>query len=327
MFVLNSQIIFDTKRGRMVIRQVCDVEVHASVNRFTDTAKISLPRIAKVRGSEERDLTKIVKRNDGIEVLLGYGDNLETVFKGYVKSVSTGNPMVIECENKSWELKQKMPTATIYKKFNLREFVKKEMPEYIVNIADIELGEVRIHNNVSLAGVFDYLMQNYPLRFYFRGDKFYGVLPSIMQVKDSDVDTHRFDRGKNMVSENLTYVLEDEININIVAKNILKDNRKIEVRVPRDGAGETRTFLVASATTIEELQAFAEEKLKEYKKDRMDGSFTAFGQPFVQKGDIVHLTDSEREECHNKRFFVEEVNYFFGKNGYRQKIKLGGQIR
>lgn len=110
MFTLKNQIIIHNSRGRMIVRQVGEVEVHTSVDRFTDTARVTLPRIVKVRGAEESNLTKIVKQNDAIEVLLGYDDSLETVFQGYVKSVSTGNPMVIECENKAWELKQKMPT-------------------------------------------------------------------------------------------------------------------------------------------------------------------------------------------------------------------------
>lgn len=110
MFTLKNQIIIHNSRSRMIVRQVGEVEVHTSVDRFTDTARVTLPRLAKVRGMEERNLTKIIQRNDKIEIRLGYDDRLDTVFKGYIRSVSSRNPMVLECENEAWELKQKMPT-------------------------------------------------------------------------------------------------------------------------------------------------------------------------------------------------------------------------
>jgi len=331
MFRLNCNIVVERQEGGSVrLRNVAEVVVSTSVETFTDTCRLTLPRIYSRGGKDERDITKIFRRGDRICVELGYDGVLETVFKGYLKGVSSGRPVVIDCENEAWELKQWKLSAVHYPRLNLRDFVGKYMGEYDTEVVDVDLGEVRINEYTSLAKVFDYFMDHYPFRFFFRDGVFYGVMTGSLMLRRDVVRVVKFRFGRNIISDNLVYTLAEDVRIQVVAKAILRGNKKIEWKEPADGAGcEVRTFLVPGATTVGELKVYAAERLKTFCVDRMSGDFTAFGLPFVRKGDIVHLFDDEkglRAECNDKRFVVEGVEYMFGKGGYRQKIKLGARV-
>ena len=76
----------------------------------------------------------------------------------------------------------------------------------------------------------------------------------------------------------------------------------------------------------DELEKYAKGEYELLKTDRVSGSFTAFGEPFVQKGDLVEFQYGDlRPEMNGKVFIVDAVDYSFGKDGYRQTITLGYQ--
>lgn len=326
MFILNCNITFTNPDSGTTVRfdYVSDIDVATSINNFTDTAKITVPRKLKYKG---KSITEFIKRNDSVNIEAGYGDSLETLFKGYVKSVSTGTPIIIECENESWKLKQIKLPATHFQSLNLRNFISEWMPSYRVSIADINLGEVRINEDTSLAKVFEYFQSTYPIRFYFRDDVFYGVLPQTMTLANDAVNTIILKIGYNTISDNLKYTLAEDVKLQVICKTIKKDNTKIEYKEPVDGDGcEVRTFLVPGADSVDDLKIFAKNQLETFKIDKMTGNITVFGQPFICKGDFIKLYDEDNKEQDNKKFICEAVRYQFGQSGYRQIITLGGQI-
>jgi hypothetical protein len=326
MFNLECDIrITDPATGQVVrFNYVTEIEVVTSILNFTDTAKIVVPRKLRYQG---KSITDFIKRNHTITILIGYGNALETVFKGYVKSVSTGTPINIECENESWKLKQiKMP-ATRYASLDILDFCNEQMANYTCRVPSTTLGEVRIAKETTLAKVFEYFMSNYPVHFYFRDDTFYGILPGSLTISDNATKTIKFRIGYNTVSDNLNYTLAEDVKLQIIAKAVTRSNTKLEYKTSEDSEGaEVRTFLVPGATTVAQLKDFANARLNDFKIDKMEGDFTALGQPYVRKGDIVHLFDEDHEERNNKKFFAEAVTYGFGQGGYKQKIKLGAQI-
>jgi len=196
------------------------------------------------------------------------------------------------------------------------------------SIAEVDLGEVKITRDTTLAKVFEYFMTNYPVNFYFRDDKFYGILPTTLTTEDNATRTIKFRIGENTISDNLVYTLAEDLNLQIIVKTITRDNKKLEWKEPQDVQdAEIRTFLVPGKETVEQLKAFAKDQLAKFKVDKMAGDFMAFGEPYVRKGDIVHILDDDNKERHDKKFFVDAVTYTFGQGGYRQKITLGGQIK
>lgn len=323
---LTCNIVIKNPITKQVVRfdYVTEVEVDTSIRNFTDTAKIIVPRKLSYKG---QNITNFIKRNHEVTIDLGYNDGNQEVFKGYIKDVSTGTPIIIECENEAWKLKQIKLPAKHYPKLNIKDFVAEHMKAYQCFVPSIELGEVRINTDVTLAQVFEYFMHNYPVNFYFREGKFYGILPTTMTANDEEIKTVKFRIGYNTISDNLTYTLKEDINLQIVAKAITKDNKKLEWKEPKDLTdAEIRTFLVPGATSVSDCKKFAIDMLSKYRVDKMTGDLTAFGLPYVRKGDVTHLLDDDNKEQNNKKFWNEAVNYTFGQAGLRQKITLGGQL-
>ena len=77
---------------------------------------------------------------------------------------------------------------------------------------------------------------------------------------------------------------------------------------------------------VTKLREYAQGRYELFATDRVNGSFTAFGEPFVLKGDSVKFDYGDfRPELNDKEFIVDGVEYNFGSNGYRQTITLGYQ--
>jgi len=329
MKILNADIKITTAAGKVIsFSKVNACKVVSSLFNLTDTCTITLGRKRKWKDENVTDLTEIIKRGDAIEVKMGYGDAIATVFKGYLTQVKTGTPVTIECENEAWKLKQ-MPIANkYYESLAMADFVSEYLGSYKVVSADVNFGEVRINGENTVAGVLDYFMKNYPVRFFFRGDTFHATLAHTLLMQDGAIETHKFKWGKNVVKDNLKYTLADDVKVQIVAKVILQDNTKLEHKEPQDATDAgIRTFLVPGAKNVDDLKTYAQDMLKTFKVDQMEGTFTAFAEPSVKKGDIVHYYDDEHSERHDKQFVVDAVTYTYGLGGYRQEITLGTEIR
>jgi len=326
MFRLKSDISVNSQSGKTIrFKAVVDVKITTSIHTLTDTCVITLPR----RFSWRKDnITNHLKRGDEITINLGYGVNLKQVFKGFLKDVKNGRPIVLECENEAWKLKQ-MSVPVFYRKtLTLQQFCNDFMPEIECVVDDVNLGETRVTEVTNAAQVLDYFRKNFPINFFFRDGKFYGSLPLTQLFADGGVSTHKFKFGKNIIKDNLKYTAADDVKIQVVTKVILKNNTKLEVKLPAKNNGEgIRTFLCPNATSKADLETQAQHYLDNFKVDRMDGSYTAFGEPFVQKGDFVQLYDDDYTERDAKKFITDAVTYRFGRSGYRQEIKLGAQIR
>lgn len=323
MHVLNCNITINTQDGKTIsYAVVSDVVVDSSIRQLTDTAIVTVPRKLAHKG---KDITQYVKAGDEITIELGYDDRLKTVFKGFLKRIKTGVPVVLECENEAYALKTIKVAPMVYPALKLGDFVNEYITDYDVKLADANLGEVKIDSEVSFTRALDYISQNYPLRFYFRDGIFHAGLPSLLMV--DDMATVKFKTGENYVNDSLQLITAEDNPVQIIAKNILPDNTPIERKEPGSAENaEVRTYYVPEAKTVDDLQAFAQEKLKTFNLDRMEGTLTAFGEPYVRKGDVVHLFDEDSTERDDKQFLAEAVRYRFGRNGYRQEIKLGMQL-
>ena len=147
-----------------------------------------------------------------------------------------------------------------------------------------------------------------------------------------EVKVVSLDPTRNIISDSLKYTLAEDVKVCVKATSIQEDNTKIEVTVPAEAETnpseyEQRHFLLPGYTDAASLKEAAEKTLAEYKTDKMEGTLTLFGIPFVRKGDVVRLTDKDRSERDGKRFRVDAVTYSFGTGGYRQEVTLGKRVR
>lgn len=176
-----------------------EVEVQTSYDKMTDTAKVMFPRNINYDGKNVFvGESALFKRKDAIKIELGYSPKFRTVFEGYITKVGAGNPIVIECEDKMFLLKNTKVTypevtgtithgksGKLLKKpiivtdpISLNQLLDYMIPndikyKIIVNNAngigvtdDVNLGNLSV-TKVSVTEVLDMLKSRYGLYSYF----------------------------------------------------------------------------------------------------------------------------------------------------------------
>ena len=326
----NKKISFD---------YVNEIQVKTSIRNLTDTAVLKVPKKISWR---EKPLTDFVERNNAITIQAGYENYpFETIFKGYISNVENSYPLVINCENEMHLFKTINVEAQKIEKFDLKAFVEKYARVEVVTTGTVTFGTMDITDDMTLAQALDAIMQKYPyVKGYFQDGKFYAVFGTVPSAGKTPT---LFSPERNMISDNLKYTIAEDIKIGIKAVSILRDNTQLEAYAPlqafnskADKTGkitrtiknsyEQRQFFNPNCRTQKELQNFADKLAAEWVTDKMDGTITAFGVPFVRKGDIIMLKDADRAERNGKRFVAEAVDYSFGTSGYRQTITLGNEL-
>ena len=107
MFVLQSEI----KIGAYKFTRIVDVEVMRSVHHLSATANIRIPVSSVIKGQGEvlgqSETAKAIKVGDPVEIRLGYGKELNTEFKGYLRKINLATPLEIECEDEFYQTRSK----------------------------------------------------------------------------------------------------------------------------------------------------------------------------------------------------------------------------
>lgn len=356
MLRLYNRITFtskDNRQGALVFDFVNNVEIESSYENFTDTAKITIPKQVNSNGKPiSVGENSIFKRGDAVKIELGYYPNLRTVYEGYITTVNAKSPIIIECEDEMFLLKNtkvvfpkkrtvvdrvttktgkvrmlKRPrvySANITLAQLLDEFkaVMLEEQDYDLILdeqtenIEINLGSFRA-TNVSIAECLDTLKKEYGLYSYFRDKKLHVGLPSDASV----TNTVDLVFEQNIIEDsNLEYQREQDVRLRIKAISMRLDNTKTEIEIG-DQDGTLRTYHTYNATE-DALKEFANLKLKSLKYEGYKGDLTTFGEPYIRHGDAVRLKSIKYPDK-NGTYQVTSVKRLFGMNGYKQVCDLG----
>ncbi len=308
---LSSKISF----GTYLFNYVCDVEVTSSYETLTDTAKIVVPN--KLHWKTEKLVSgdkPLLKRGDKVKIELGYNENYQTVFEGYITEIKPDKPVTIICEDEMWILKQKVVTKS-YNQVSL-ETLLKDISPIPYQAAKVNLGKFRI-SKATIAQVLDELRKKYSLRAFVQGGVLKVGFPYIPDVV-AQVSEKFFVFQENIVSHDLIYQRAEDMKIRVEGISILPNNKKLKAN-GGDADGDVRT-IHKYAMSQADLQTFCDAEAKRLKFEGYRGKFVSFGEPFVKVTDFVTLKDSEFPDRAGK-YLVKSMTYKFGMNGYRQEIE------
>lgn len=301
--------------GAFTFDFVNEVEIKSTWKELTDTCSLTLPkRITRDGSSVFIGENSIIKRGDAVTVKLGYYPTLETYFEGYVDSLSIGTPVVINCENEIWKLKQYSITKS-YKSVNINKLIPDIVKNVLTDVVDAEIGSFRM-TNVSPVNVLEELKKTYSLESFIKEKTLFCGLTYVPRF--TKVFNITFER--NIVDDSLEWKDEANIKIKLKAISILKDNSKIEIEVG-DIDGEVRTGHYYNLTE-KQLREIATREIGKYKYTGFRGSFTTFGNKKISHGDIIQLRSLKFPE-QDGFYFVDGSNTEFGQSGFRQHIELG----
>lgn len=303
---------------------VTEVEINSSWDTITDTAIVTFPRKLEFKNKYiSRGVGGLIKRGMLVNIELGYAstgsaDKTKVVnrFKGYVRSVNASVPVTIECEDEAFNMKKGEITKS-YKDVTLKQLLSDvfmgvtigSQPDEVVG-----LGPFRI-SKATKADVLYHLKHEYHLENWFRDGKlFIGLAYWPAFAKE-----HKIVFEKSVITHNLQYRNKEEIFIKLNVENRTPENKREEyVFGDQDGDNHSLHFYNTKKSDIERLSKEALEKMK---FTGYRGSFTTFGVPVVNHGDIINLLSNEYPE-RDGRYRVKSVRTTFGNGGYRQEIEL-----
>lgn len=296
---------------------VAAVEITRDTEKLTAEAKITIPKKVKWDGSPDIP----VRRGDAVRIYLGYDDNLQLAFVGYVRDVGFKTPVVITCEDDMFKLKQMPAVKKAYRSVTLETLLKDQGITYRLNImGEQSLGAYRVTAD-TVASLLGKLSEQ-GVRSFFRYEDGEPVLYCGVLFERDSTPSQVFKTGLNIISDqSLQQQKAENMRLRVVAVSLMPDNKKIKVEVG-DSDGERRTLHTYNKTESE-LKAWAEQEVKRLKRDGLTGSFTTFGYKLVDPLDAIGLViDGKKAGVYQ----VKKNVIKFGTSGYRQEISLGLRV-
>ena len=130
-------------------------------------------------------------------------------------------------------------------------------------------------------------------------------------------NTSTFRFGFNVIDPfALVYKRQEDIRLKAKAISWQRNNTKIETEVG-DEDGEQRT-IHAYNLNLSQLQVYAKAELERYKYTGYRGELETFGEPAVEKNDIINLVGNQYHP--DGKYLIKKVKVQFGTGGYRQQF-------
>ena len=322
MYRLTARVEIESER-RWVITQLTACEIERSMEDLTDTCKITLPK----RMLWDHQASIPLRRGDKVRVSLGYDDDLQLAFVGYIREISVKTPVVLECEDEMYRLKTTPAVPKAYRSATLEQVLRDQgitTPLRVMGEQHLGAYRVKADNVASLLGQ----LKEQGIRSFFRYEEGQAVLYAGILFD------HQVDRGArqviasgvNLVSDSqLKEQHADAMRIHLKAVSIMPEGRKGKKKLKvelGDKDGEQRTVTTYNKTEPQ-LRAWAEQELRRLKRDGLTGSVTTFGARLIDKLDHVGIRlDGKRMGIYQ----VRKVTIKYGTDGFRQDVTLGYRV-
>ncbi|MFX1704601.1 hypothetical protein PV783_11640 [Chitinophaga sp. CC14] len=373
---------------RSVIRYdfVAEYEASDSWADLTNKAKITLPKNVYVRNGDGALLSlngpnvniggfstgvPLFLKGDKVTIEGGYryyeksgNEVLRTsvLFTGYISQVTSKLPIVLECEDNMWKLKQLIAPNKTYPATATLEDILRDLltgTDFTVNaLTKTTFGAFRTQNE-TVCEVLARLRKDYHFESYFRGNELRSGAQVYLESDALASGRKIFKFQENIISDELDYKRKDDVQLSAIAYSVNKrelqvttkagkpktKKERLEVLVTQQNgefigkvkpagekadfapntAGERRTLYFWNVASSAELIDLAKKELQKFYYTGFKGKFTTFGIPYVRQGDNVDIIDNVLPE-RNGRYKVKAVTYSNGMNGLRQVISLDYQI-
>lgn len=316
MYLLN----WDIAIGGYKVKTLTEVKITTSVLNLSDTATITMPGqyLNTWRKIEDK-----VHVGDAVTIKLGYDNDLETEFTGYLKCISRdNNALVLECEDALW-LTNRAVADMEYKSISLKELLTAVLaqvdPEMTVECDyDFTYEKMVVFKSTAL-DVLKKVHEDTKANIWFEG-KTLHVHPVYQQMKgDKPVI---YDTEVNVQSNELKWKDATDKRVMVEVKYV-KPNGELSKQEYGVNGGEKVTRYV-EASNEEDLKKAAENEYNLWNYSGYEGSLTGWLVPVVKAGGSVRLRDKKRPE--EGVYYVTGVEIEFGRNGAKRKVTLGRKL-
>jgi len=346
---------------------------------LTNQAKITLPKNIYVidkngnklnlGGTEPNKLIdNLFRRGDSVSINYGYytyenGNEVldmpeNPIFEGFITSVGSKRPIVLECEDNMWLLKQIPCKPQVWPKEKSVEDLLKSLlqgTDFTVNgLTKTTVGDLVIQDE-TVAQLLARLQKDFYFEAYFKGNEL--RIGSLVYI-EAEARTFTFEFQKNIISDELVFQRKDDVKLSAICESVntvdggknkkgqtktkeerltvlvyydktgvaqYKEKKKGE-DLPENVEGERRKLFYPNVKSAKDLFEKGKAELEKYYYTGFKGKFTTFAIPYVQMGDNVIIKDKLMPDRDGK-YKVKSVNYTGGINGHRQIIELHYKIK
>ena len=301
-----------------VFEKITSCEIVRDMDALTTTCTLVLPRKIQWKGESSNP----IKRGDQVTVWLGYDDDLQLAFQGYVLQKGFKAPIEIKCEDEMFVLKQTPAVKKTYKNVTVENLLKDQNLNYTLKVlGEQNVGQYRV-NVDNVAELLAHLKEN-SIKTFFRLEDEKPVLYCGVMFDHNTGIRQVFETGVNIISDSsLDEQNSEDVKIKLKVVSLQPDNKnKIKVEVG-DNDGERRT-IHCYGKNESEAKAWGEQELERLKRDGLTGSFTTFGHVLLDRLDIIGVKiNGERKG----KYQVQKNTITFGAGGFRQDITLGERV-
>lgn len=313
-----------TGEKKWVFEKITACEIVRDSDALTTTCKLTLPRKVKWQG----ETSNPIRRGDKISVWLGYDDNLQLAFSGYVLRVGLKAPIEIFCEDEMFMLKNLvMDYSIIRSDMNIRQ-VLEHFTSFPVRTPNFDVGYYFRSSAVTAAQFLSYIKSASGCdKFFFReidGEMHLVCLNQFVPNLESVVDSYVFETGVNLISDKRLDIFipgPNNVYVRIPVLAAVNGNKVIVERGSQDKAIKKFIFRnqpMSEATAVR----LADFIVARESQSGLKGSFTTFGVNLVWPFDIVGIKiDGERKG----KYQVAKNTITYGSSGFRQDITLGAR--
>ena len=317
MLDMSWYIRFSTNGKNYRLATVESVEITSSVDNLVDTATIKLPESV---WNEVLNLENKINRGSEVLIQLGYDEQLETEFVGYVQKITNDGSLIIHCEDALFLFRTAIPDV------ELKPTSVKKIAEYIIQ---------HIDSSFSLDCDFDIVYEKFvihqatgydvlkKLQDETKGNFYFDTATKILHIHPPYVEKFgnvAYSMHLNIENSSLEYkeAVDKKVEITVEKTDV---NGKV-TSVTKGTTGGDKKTIKAGNISNEELDRIANAELIKNTYDGYDGSFDTWLVPFVKPGYSAKIEDKDYPHK-NGSYYVVSVKTSFGSSGGKRTVTPG----
>ncbi|WP_286442389.1 MULTISPECIES: hypothetical protein [unclassified Myroides] len=319
MVTMCYQVSFKTEEEKTYnLNLLHAVEIEKSVEKLAATCTITLPLF---RYNNPLFVHEDIKRGTEVTVCLGYDNQLEEEFRGYVtKIVYNNSSIVIECEDALFLFRKSLQNEQL-QEITLKDLLihisKQIDPTYTID-CDYEFTyETYTLNNKTGYDILKEIQDNLTANVWFNTKE---KMLHVHLLYTDKLGKVKYSAHQNIESSTLEYTTGEDRKVEVIVEIMEANGKAKQIKVGEHG-GEQFSLKIGNAKG-KDIQKLAKSIYEKKKADRLNGSLTSWLVPFVSPGFTVEIIDQEYPERRGS-YYVASVKTSFSDAGGVRTIEPG----
>ena len=320
MFNLDWEITFKTANKTFELGLLESIEINCDVDNLADTATIVLPESVM---NNVWELDQKIKRGSEVIIQLGYNDDLQTEFTGYVQRITNDGSLIIHCEDSLFLFRVAVPDK------EFKNVTLKQIAEYLVQNVDpsftvnCDYGITYEKFTIHQATAFDVLKK---LQDETKGNIYFDNQNKVLHIHPAYVEIGskvNYSFHVNIESSSMEFKRKEDKKVEITVESTDTKGKVKSVTVGTTGGD--KTTLKVGAMSEADMKKVAESALQKQMYDGYEGTFNGWLIPKVKPTDSAHIEDLDYE-YKTGSYYVKAVTTKFSRSGGSRTVKLGIQL-